>query len=91
MKSKNSNKEQLRLIRRFLYGLMNEIEEKSFFEKIKIDEKLRKLAISEVVLCKNYNIEQMHNKVFVEELRKIDADCLPLSSVWDNNTETDIK
>ena len=91
MKSGNNNREQLRLIRRFLYGLMNEIEENSFFEKVKIDENLRRLAVSEAVLCKNYNLEQRRNKIFVEELRKIDAESLPLSSVWDNNTETDIK
>jgi len=90
MKSGNNNREQLRLIRRFLYGLMNEIEENSFFEKIKIDENLRRLALSEAVLCKNYNLEQRRNKVFVEELRKIDADCLLLSSEWDNKAETDI-
>ena len=90
MKSGNNNREQLRLIRRFLYGLMNEIEENSFFEKIKIDENLRRLALSEAVLGKNYNLEQRRNKVFVEELRKIDADCLPLSSEWDNKAETDI-
>jgi hypothetical protein len=60
MKSGNNNREQLRLIRRFLYGLMNEIEENSFFEKIKIDENLRRLALSEAVLSKNYNLEQRH-------------------------------
>ena len=90
MKSGNNNREQLRLIRRFLYGLMNEIEENSFFEKIKIDKDFRRLAVSEAVLYKNYNLEQRRNKVFVEELRKIDADCLPLSSEWDNKAETDI-
>lgn len=89
MKSKNSNKEQLRLIRRFLYGLMNEIEENSFFEKIKIDEKLRKLAVSEVVLCKNYSMEEIHNKELVEELRKTEAGSLLLCPEWDSNTETD--
>lgn len=56
MKSGNNNREQLRLIRRFLYGLMNEIEENSFFEKIKIDKDFRRLAVSEAVLCKNYNL-----------------------------------
>jgi len=89
MKSKNSNKEQLRLIRRFLYGLMNEIEENSFFEKIKIDEKLRELAVSEVVLCKNYSMEEIHNKELVEELRKTKAGSLLLCPKWDSNTETD--
>ena len=89
MKSKNSNKEQLRLIRRFLYGLMNEIEENSFFEKIKIDEKLRELAVSEVVLYKNYSMEQIHNKELVEELRKTEAGSLLLCPEWDNKTETD--
>ena len=62
MKSGNNNREQLRLIRRFLYGLMNEIEENSFFEKVKIDENLRRLAVSEAVLCKNYNLEQRREK-----------------------------
>ena len=89
MKSGNNNREQLRLIRRFLYGLMNEIEENSFFEKIKIDEKLRELAVSEVVLCKNYGMEQIHNKELVEELRKTEAGSLLLCPEWDSNTETD--
>jgi hypothetical protein len=89
MKSKNSNKEQLRLISRFLYGLMNEKEENSFFEKIKIDEKLRALAVSDVVLCKNYSMEEIHNKELVEELRKTEAGSLLLCPEWDSNTETD--
>jgi hypothetical protein len=68
---------------------MNEIEENSFFEKIKIDENLRRLALSEAVLCKNYNLEQRRNKVFVEELRKIDSGSLSFCKNRDIITETD--
>ena len=46
--------------------------------------------VEKIKCIKNYNLEQRRNKVFVEELRKIDADCLPLSSEWDNKAETDI-
>ena len=89
MKSGNNNREQLRLIRRFLYGLMNEIEENSFFEKIKIDKDFRRLAVSEAVLCKNYESEQRRNELFVEELRKIDSGSLSFCKNRDIITETD--
>ena len=89
MKKANNKREQLRLIRKYLHGLMNDVEERSFFDKIKIDESLRRLATAEVVLCKNYESEQRRNELFVEELRKIDSDSLSFCKNRDIITETD--
>lgn len=91
MKKEFKDREQLRLIRRYLRGLMNDVEEKSFFEKIKIDEGLRRIAATEVVLCKNYAIEQKRNEHFVEELKKIGSGSLSFCGNRDIITETDIK
>ena len=91
MKKANNKREQLRLIRKYLHGLMNDVEERSFFDKIKIDESLRRLAAAEVVLCKNYEIEQRRNELFVEELQKIATGSLSFDSNRDIATETDIK
>ena len=68
---------------------MNDVEERSFFDKIKIDESLRRLAAAEVVLCKNYESEQRRNELFVEELRKIDSGSLSFCKNRDRITETD--
>ena len=91
MKKANNKREQLRLIRKYLHGLMNDVEERSFFDKIKIDESLRRLAAAEVVLCKNYAIEQKRNEHFVEELKKIGSGSLSFCGNRDIITETDIK
>ena len=89
MKKANNKREQLRLIRKYLHGLMNDVEERSFFDKIKIDESFRRLAAAEVVLCKNYESEQRRNELFVEELRKIDSGSLSFCKNRDRITETD--
>ena len=89
MKKENNKREQLRLIRKYLHGLMNDVEERSFFDKIKIDESLLRLAAAEVVLCKNYESEQRRNELFVEELRKIDSGSLSFCKNRDRITETD--
>ena len=91
MKKANNKREQLRLIRRYLHGLMNDVEERSFFDKIKIDESLRRLAAAEVLLCKNYEFEQRRNEYFVEELRKIDSGSLSFCGNRDIITEIDNK
>lgn len=91
MEKVNHKREQLRLIRKYLHGLMNDVEERSFFDKIKIDESLRRLAATEVVLCKNYEFEQRSNELFVEELKKISSGSLSFDSNRDIATETDIK
>ena len=70
---------------------MNDVEERSFFDKIKIDESLRRLAATEVVLCKNYEFEQRSNELFVEELKKISSGSLSFDSNRDIAIETDIK
>ena len=70
---------------------MNDVEERSFFDMIKIDESLRRLAATEVVLCKNYEFEQRSNELFVEELKKISSGSLSFDSNRDIATETDIK
>ena len=72
---------------------MNDVEERSFFDMIKIDESLRMLAAAEVVLCKNYEFEQRHNELFVEELQKIATGSLSFDSNRDIAIaiETDIK
>jgi hypothetical protein len=70
MKKANNKREQLRLIRKYLHGLMNDVEEQSFFDMFKIDESLRRLAAAEVVLCKNYEFEQRRNEFLVKELQK---------------------
>ena len=89
MKKANNKREQLRLIRKYLHGLMNDVEERSFFDKIKIDEGLRRIAATEVVLCKNYAIEQKRNEHFVEELKKIGSGSLSFCKNRDIITETD--
>ena len=91
MEKVNHKREQLRLIRKYLHGLMNDVEERSFFDMIKIDESLRRLAATEVVLCKNYEFEQRSNELFVEELKKISSGSLSFDSNRDIATETDIK
>lgn len=91
MKKANNKREQLRLIRKYLHGLMSDVEERSFFDKIKTDESLRRLAAAEVVLCKNYEFEQRRNELFVEELQKIATGSLSFDSNRDIATETDIK
>ena len=91
MKKANNKREQLRLIMKYLHGLMNDVEEQSFFDRLKIDESFRKLAAAEVVLCKNYEFEQRRNELFVEELQKIASGSLSFDSNWDITTETDIK
>ncbi len=91
MKITSNKNKQLYLIRRFLYGLMSEVEEISFFEKIRTDEKFRRLAAAEVILCKNYAIEQRRNQQFVQELKKIDAGCFPFSQQGDDKIESDIQ
>ena len=72
---------------------MNDVEERSFFDMIKIDESLRMLAAAEVVLCKNYEFEQRRNELFVEELQKIASGSLSFDSNRDIAIaiETDIK
>lgn len=91
MKKAYNKREQLRLIRKYLHGLMNDVEERSFFDKIKIDDSLRRLSAAEVVLCKNYEFEQRRNELFVEELKKIAFGSLSFDSNRDIATETDIK
>ena len=93
MKKANNKREQLRLIRKYLHGLMNDVEERSFFDMIKIDESLRMLAAAEVVLCKNYEFEQRRNELFVEELQKVATESLSFDSNRDIAIaiETDIK
>ena len=93
MKKANNKREQLRLIRKYLHGLMNDVEERSFFDMIKIDESLRMLAAAEVVLCKNYEFEQRRNELFVKKLQKIATGSLSFDSNRDIAIaiETDIK
>ena len=91
MKKANNKREQLRLIRKYLHGLMNDVEERAFFDMIKIDESLRMLAAAEVVLCKNYEFERRRNELFVEELQKVATESLSFDSNRDIATETDIK
>ena len=93
MKKANNKREQLRLIRKYLHGLMNDVEERSWFDMIKIDESLRRLAAAEVVLCKNDEFEQRRNELFVEELQKVATESLSFDSNRDIAIaiETDIK
>ena len=93
MKKANNKREQLRLIRKYLHGLMNDVEERSFFDMIKIDDSLRRGAADEVVLCKNYEFEQRRNELFVEELQKIASGSLSFDRNRDIAIaiETDIK
>lgn len=89
MKKKNHKREQLRLIKEYLHGLMSDAEEQSFFDKIKADKSLRRLAAAEVALCKNYEFEQRCNEHFVEELKNIDSCSLSFCVNRDIITETD--
>lgn len=89
MKKKNHKRDQLRLIREYLHGLMSDAEEQSFFDKIKADKSLRRLAAAEVALCKNYEFEQRCNEHFVEELKNIDSCSLSFCVNRDIITETD--
>ena len=70
---------------------MNDVEERSFFDKIKIDESLRMVAAAVEGLCKNYEVEQRRYELFVEELQKIASGSLSFDSNRDIATETDIK
>lgn len=89
MRNKNQKRDQLRLIREYLHGLMNDAEEQSFFDEIKADKSLQRLAAAEVALYKNYEFEQRCNEHFEEELKNIDSGSLSFCVNRDIITETD--
>lgn len=72
MKQHKKNKSQMRhkCVKRFLYGLMNEVEEQLFLKRLKHDPILRRLAASEALLSKNYAIQQRLNKQILDEFKK---------------------